>query len=388
MTLGRHGGHNLVGRPSVGRELLHIRHRLQLGPTDGRQPHRHRDSRRFGSGDRKQQEQQHGELHLHRDSIALPDLAPYTPSGWSGPLVVSTESGNTISASTITTADTLYIDWAFINQGTVPINNAFGVELLLDGEEVQNVVRRHPARSELLYPYPGFRPGPALGRQPHCHCGRRLLESGEREQQEQQHGDLHLHSRTAAAARPRAYTPSGRSGPLVVSTEQGDTTTATTITTTSTIYIDWAFINQGNASIDTTFHTELLLDGKQVTTWYTNPPLGPTIYAFVTDFRLGLLTAGSHTVTVVANYLDEVTESDQTNNTESYTFTVTAPPPPAPTVNSIPNQTVTGGQSVMVTASATGPAGDSLQYGLVDIPRHGLRSTSRPASSRFNPPPA
>ncbi|MGO9469526.1 MAG: CARDB domain-containing protein, partial [Isosphaeraceae bacterium] len=299
---------------------------------------------------------------------ALPDLAPYTPSGWSGPLVVSTESGNTISASTITTADTLYIDWAFINQGTVPINNAFGVELLLDGEEVQTWSAGIPLDPNYYTHIQDFDLG-QLSAGSHTVT----VVADYLNQVSESNKNNNTETYTFTVAQPplpdlAPYTPSGWSGPLVVSTEQGDTTTATTITTTSTIYIDWAFINQGNASIDTTFHTELLLDGKQVTTWYTNPPLGPTIYAFVTDFRLGLLTAGSHTVTVVANYLDEVTESDQTNNTESYTFTVTAPPPPAPTVNSIPNQTVTGGQSVMVTASATGPAGDSLQYGLVDNP--------------------
>ena len=61
----------------------------------------------------------------------LADLAPYTPSGWSGPLVVSTQPGNTSTATTITPADTVYIDWAFINQGNTAITTAFHTELLL-----------------------------------------------------------------------------------------------------------------------------------------------------------------------------------------------------------------------------------------------------------------
>ena len=111
----------------------------------------------------------------------------------------------------------------------------------------------------------------------------------------------------------------------MVSTQLGDTSTGTAITTADTVYIDWAFLNQGNTAITTPFQTELLLDGTQVHTWSADVPLDPSFYTYVTDFSLGQLSAGSHTVTVVADYLDQVTESNKNNNTVSYTFTVTQP---------------------------------------------------------------
>ncbi len=299
---------------------------------------------------------------------ALPDLAPYTPSGWSGPLVVSTESGNTTAASTITAAQTLYIDWAFLNQGTAAINNAFEIELLLDGNEVQAWSAGIPIGPNQFTDITDYSLGQLAAGQHTVTVVADYLD-----QLTESDKTNNTETYTFTVTQPplpdlAPYTPSGWSGPLVVSTQAGNTTTASAISAADTTYIDWAFINQGNATIANTFNTELLLDGVQVTTWNTSPPLGPTIYTFVTDFRLGQLSAGSHTVTVVADDLDQVTESDKTNDTETYTFTVTAATPAPPTVNPIPNQMLTGGQSVMVTASATGPAGDTLEYGLTNSP--------------------
>ena len=299
---------------------------------------------------------------------ALPDLAPYTPSGWSGPLVVSTESGNTTAASTITTAQTLYIDWAFLNQGSVAINNAFVVELLLDGNEVQIWSAGLPIGPNQYTDITDYSLG-QLAAGPHTVTVVADYLNQVTESDKTNNTETFTFTVTQPPLPDLApYTPSGWSGPLVVSTQSGNMTTASTFNTTNTIYIDWAFVNQGNAAVATTFNTELLLDGNQVKTWFTSPPLGPTIYTFVTDFRLGQLSAGSHTVTVVADYLDQVTESDKTNNTETFTITVSAATPAAPAVNPIPNQTVTGGQSVTVAAAATGPAGDALQYGLTNSP--------------------
>ena len=299
---------------------------------------------------------------------ALPDLAPYAPTGWSGPLVVSAQSGNTMSASTITTADTVFIDWAFLNQGSVAINNAFGVELLLDGTEVQTWSAGIPMGANQYEDITDYSLGQLAAGQ---HTVTVIADYLDQVAESNKNNNTATY--TFTVAQPplpdlAPYTPSGWSGPLVVSTQQGNTTTPSTITTSNTIYIDWAFINQGNAAIDTTFNIELLLDGVQVTTWYSSPPLGPTIYSFVQNFNLGQLASGSHTVTVVADYLNQVTESNENNNTTTYTFTITAATPPPPMVISIPNQTVTGGQAVTVTAAATGPAGDALQYALTNSP--------------------
>jgi hypothetical protein len=146
------------------------------------------------------------------------------------------------------------------------------------------------------------------------------------------------------------YTPTGWSGPLVVSTQAGNTTTASTITTADNVYIDWAFINQGNAAITTPFQTELLLDGTQVQTWPATVPLNPSDYTHITDYSLGQLAAGTHTVTVNADYLDQVAESDKTNNTATFTFTVGT----VPSITSPGSTTFTVGTPASFTVTTVG----------------------------------
>src|SRR5581483_8886803 len=58
----------------------------------------------------------------------VPDPRPYTPSGWSGPLVVATQTGSITSAAAVTTADNAYVSWAGINQSLATIRTAFQVK--------------------------------------------------------------------------------------------------------------------------------------------------------------------------------------------------------------------------------------------------------------------
>src|SRR6266571_4532845 len=51
-------------------------------------------------------------------AIAQPNLVPYQPSGWSDKIVVSTVTGTSTDSSPLTTADTLYVDWAVANFGS------------------------------------------------------------------------------------------------------------------------------------------------------------------------------------------------------------------------------------------------------------------------------
>ncbi|HEV8063152.1 MAG TPA: CARDB domain-containing protein, partial [Gemmataceae bacterium] len=254
----------------------------------------------------------------------LPDLAPSTPSGWSGPLVVSTQSGIRTTAATITIADGVYVNWAFTNQSVTAITSGFGTELLLDGTEVQT------------WTFSGLG---ANGTESETDINLGELAAGTHtvtvitdylNQVNESSKNNNTETYTFTVSQPdlpdlAPFTPLGWSGPLVVSTLAGDTTTATAISTSNTVYIDWAFINRGSANITSQFETELLLDGTQVQTWSATLPLYQSYYTYITDFSLGELSAGSHTVTVIANYLNQVTESNSDNNTETFTFTVTPP---------------------------------------------------------------
>ena len=66
-------------------------------------------------------------------TVVLPNLTPYKPSGWSDKIVVSTTTGTNIDSSTINTSDTVYVDWAVVNNGSANINTKFYTKLYLDG---------------------------------------------------------------------------------------------------------------------------------------------------------------------------------------------------------------------------------------------------------------
>ncbi len=69
---------------------------------------------------------------------AQPDLAfTLTPSGWSAPVVISTNSSSTLDATNnLTTTSSLYVSWAVKNQGNATANNVL-VEIYIDGVAFQ-----------------------------------------------------------------------------------------------------------------------------------------------------------------------------------------------------------------------------------------------------------
>jgi hypothetical protein len=64
---------------------------------------------------------------------ALPNLTPYQPAGWSGKIVVSNATGTNIDSSPLSPTDTLYVDWAVINNGTAATAARFYSEIYVDG---------------------------------------------------------------------------------------------------------------------------------------------------------------------------------------------------------------------------------------------------------------
>ncbi len=62
------------------------------------------------------------------------NLRPFTPPGWSGPLVVSVIEGTNADTPAIDSRSTLFVDWAVENSGAASIDQAFSVTLFIDGE--------------------------------------------------------------------------------------------------------------------------------------------------------------------------------------------------------------------------------------------------------------
>jgi hypothetical protein len=61
-----------------------------------------------------------------------PNLTPYRPDGWSDRIVVSRVTGTNTDSANLTTADTLYVDFAIGNVGT-GAGGTYNVDLFVDG---------------------------------------------------------------------------------------------------------------------------------------------------------------------------------------------------------------------------------------------------------------
>ncbi len=63
----------------------------------------------------------------------LANLIPRRPEAWSSKVVVSKTAGTNSDSSDLTTQDTLYVDYAVLNQGRAVMAEKFQTELLIDG---------------------------------------------------------------------------------------------------------------------------------------------------------------------------------------------------------------------------------------------------------------
>ncbi|MGH9442050.1 MAG: CARDB domain-containing protein, partial [Thermoanaerobaculia bacterium] len=78
---------------------------------------------------------------------SLPNLTPYQPTGWSAPIVATKQAGTTADASSITSSDNLFVDWAVQNSGAATITPFFNVQLLIDGSINQTWATTQPLQA-------------------------------------------------------------------------------------------------------------------------------------------------------------------------------------------------------------------------------------------------
>jgi Ca2+-binding RTX toxin-like protein len=121
------------------------------------------------------------------------------------------------------------------------------------------------------------------------------------------------------------YLPNGWSDKIIVSTDFGNNTDSSIYYTDQTLYIDWASINNGKSDVTNTFYTNLYVDGTFIQRWSTSS-LAAGNYAFVSDYSLGFLSAGSHTIKIVTDANSEILEANETNNEYTKTITVITRP--------------------------------------------------------------
>ncbi len=258
----------------------------------------------------------------------VPNLTPVRPSGWSDPVVVSTSPGGNSDSSPLTDADSLFIDWAVLNNGSADTAEAFFVDILVDGVLVDFWLVNPPLETNFFVFVEDFELDP-LPAGTHTIT---LIADSESEVAESNESDNSFTRQVfiESAGEPdlTPFRPSGWSSPIVVSTSGGTNTDSGTLTNADVLFIDWAVLNQGQGATQSRFFSSLLLNGVELTRWFSDPPLNPNFFVFVEDFEIGPLPPGRHTLTLVADSASAIEESNEGNNQFTREIFIEAVGPP------------------------------------------------------------
>src|SRR5947199_327498 len=88
------------------------------------------------------------------------------------------------------------------------------------------------------------------------------------------------------------------------------------------LYVDWAVVNNGTGATGVRFSRQLQVDGGVQQTWGTDPPMGSGFFAFIQDYTVGPLSAGTHTLRLVTDSSGVIAESNEGDNQYTKTITV------------------------------------------------------------------
>ncbi|HKS39816.1 MAG TPA: S8 family serine peptidase [Blastocatellia bacterium] len=290
-----------------------------------------------------------------------PNLTPFQPTNWSDRIVVSDTAGTHTDGSSLNPTDTLFVDFAVINNGTAPASNLFRVRLLVDGIEKGIFVSNPPLDINFFAFVDDFSIG-SLSAGSHTlkivvDIFNEIAESNEFD------NEYTKFINVVPAGQPNLtpFQPSGWSDKIVVSKVTGSHIDSGSFSPTDTLFIDWAAINNGLVATPVVFHTRLFVDGIEKGIWNSPPPLGVNFFAFVEDFSIGSLSAGNHTLRIVVDVLNEVTESNEFDNEYTKFITVSVPGQP----NLTPFQP-NGWSDKIVVSNVTGTHSDSGSFSPTD----------------------
>jgi hypothetical protein len=241
-----------------------------------------------------------------------PDLIPYTPTGWSSPLVISKTSGTSSDDAGITSADSLYVDWAAVNASAVNISTGFYVSLQVDGVEVYNW-----SVASLEAGYYAYDTDHPLGKlSAGSHTISMVVDSTNAVAEGNEGNNVYtktLFVSQALLPNLKGYRPSGWGNKLVVTHYQGDKVDSK-LYAGYKIYVDWAIANFGKADISKKFYIRLYIDGVMKKTWATSS-LKKNYYRYLIGYYIGGLSRGSHQIKIVADTPNRILESKETDNT-------------------------------------------------------------------------
>lgn len=293
----------------------------------------------------------------------VPNLTPYRPLNWSDRIVVSTATGTNTDADTLTATDSLYVDWAVLNNGDVATGARYYTGLYVDGVLRYSWFSDPPVNANSYRWVQDYSLGSLFGGT-HTITLKTDTTSVIVEGDEQDNEYTKTITITGGAPNLKPYQPAGWSDKLVVSTVAGTNTDSAVFGPTDTLYIDWAVINDGNAMTTGNFFTELWVDGLVPKAWLVGP-VTPGYFASIQDYALGPLASGTHTIRIVHDNVtvDLVAESNELDNEYARMITIEGTPPSATpsttrtgTRSATPVGTATRSSTPRSTATATRPA--------------------------------
>ena len=124
----------------------------------------------------------------------------------------------------------------------------------------------------------------------------------------------------------RPHQPRDWSDEIVVSNVKDTHSDSSQLRDTDDLYVDFAVLNDGPASVTESFRVELFVDGRLARTFESerssSSPLMSNYFTSWSDYWIGRLSAGTHTLKIVVDTEDAVSESNERDNEYSRTITV------------------------------------------------------------------
>ena len=275
----------------------------------------------------------------------LPDLAPFTPEGWGGPLIATSYSGDTVDGPLSVNVPS-YIRYSMRNQGLSSTPETIWVHLYLDDVLVDRRVfdgllaEGIRARSEWdgLFETTNVTPGPHSLKVVVDATGL-VSESNEQNntfEKQLTWGTGPVPPKAVAAPVPAPTPPApltlpnlvpgwvfGWDGPIVVSNDRG-AFLDTPLTVDKVPFIDIVLHNESAVGVAASFAVDLYFDGEMVHTYDFPGQTDADIFRFWEDWgQLSsrvTLTEGAHTLRIVIDPDNAVQEANEDDNVYEKTF--------------------------------------------------------------------
>jgi len=197
--------------------------------------------------------------------------------------------------------------------------------------------------------------------------------------------DVALQSSSTPLPNLTPYQPDGWSDKIVVSKTTGTFTDSNPLHSTDSLFVSSAVINNGQAPTSVGFYTTLYVDGIARNSFYYSPALAVNGVVETTNYSIGVLSAGSHTVVIVADATNVIAETQENDNQYTKTITIVSALSISPvngsgqqgTAFSLPRPEVSGGTPPYQFNATGSLAGSTIDptTGILTIPASAAAGT-------------